>query len=51
MLTIIDKIKKELSIDDNGNVSCSIRGTARLSGVSAQALSKQFKGVNIKQGK
>jgi hypothetical protein len=51
MLTVIDQIKKELFIDSEGNVTCSIRGVARLADVATQALSRHFKGVNKNGGK
>jgi hypothetical protein len=51
MLTVIDQIKKELFIDSNGNVTCTIRGVARLAGVATQALSRHFKSVNKNGGK
>ncbi|MBE9039363.1 hypothetical protein IQ235_00950 [Oscillatoriales cyanobacterium LEGE 11467] len=55
MNDIIQQIQQEYRIADDGSVTVSIRGVARLAGVSWQALSKQFStgssGGNISSSK
>jgi hypothetical protein len=50
-ITLFDDFRKEFKVDNDGNVTSTIRGVARLCGIATPTLSKHFRGVSISEGK